>query len=289
MSRMEASYARAREKSAYLRTRGAQYVDAGGLLVHHVRAGTGMPVVLVHGGGMWLYSYRHLIDPLSRTREVHALDLPGYGYTVIRDHHAAMDLGSMTGTLRAYLDARGIGRASFVGHSWGGGWVLAFALAFPHMVDRIVLIDSSGLDVPDALEWELLKIPFIGAAFLRILTPGMVRRRLMKSFHDTSQVDRAMALEVYLPLCIPSNRKAQALVSRNLSWKGVERSLPALTHRTLLIWGAQDRYLDASLTRRFSERIPGLRVEIIQGCGHSPHEERPGAVVDLLRGFLGPR
>ncbi|HWR68327.1 MAG TPA: alpha/beta hydrolase, partial [Desulfomonilia bacterium] len=68
-----------------------------------------------------------------------------------------------------------------------------------------------------------------------------------------------------------------------------EEGLPALMHPTMLLWGAQDRYLDVSLTERFGKKISGLRVEIIQGCGHSPHEERPGMVVDLLAGFLGSR
>ncbi len=287
MSIMDQRLPEIMNRSAFLHTHASKHLETAGHAFHHMQAGSGRPVILVHGGGMWLYTFRHVLGPLSCFYAVHALDMPGYGYTLSRDHSGIFNLETMVQALKAYLVGQGIEKASFVGHSWGGGWVLAYALAFPHMVDRIALIDSSGLDVPDVFEWELLKIPVLGSIFMRILTPGMVRRRLMKSFYDTSLVDRAMAMEVYLPLCIPSNRKAQCRISRNLSWKTVEQGLPALTHPTMLIWGDQDSYLDVTLTRRFARKIPGLRVEIIQGCGHSPHEERPRMVVDLLADFLG--
>jgi pimeloyl-ACP methyl ester carboxylesterase len=276
-------------RSTFLESHATSYAETDHYSFHYQHAGSGTPVILVHGGGMWLYSFRHITGPLSLSHSVFSLDMPGYGFTVIRDRGSLLNNLAMTSALKEFMECQGLHRACLVGHSWGGGWVLAFALAWPGMVEKIVLIDSSGLDVPDVLEWELLKMPVLGEIFLRILSPGMVKRRLMKSFHDTSLVDRAMAMEVYLPLCIPSNRKAQSRISRNLSWKTVEEGLPALMHPTMLLWGAQDRYLDVSLTERFGKKISGLRVEIIQGCGHSPHEERPGMVVDLLAGFLGSR
>jgi pimeloyl-ACP methyl ester carboxylesterase len=272
--------------SPFLRTHVTRHLHAGGFGFHHLHAGSGRPLILVHGGGTWLYSYRHVMGPLSRVFSVYALDMPGYGYTTMPDAIVPMDLGTMTSALKDFMTALGLSSASFVGHSWGGGWVLAFALAYPAMVDRLVLMDSSGLDVPDVMEWELLKVPVLGEILLRILTPGMVQRRLMKSFHDPSLVDSAMAREVYLPLKTSANRKAQAAISRNLSWKSVEAGLPALTHQAMLIWGAQDRYLDVSLAGRFSQSLPGLRLEIIDGCGHCPHEEKPHRVVALVEGFL---
>ncbi len=273
-------------ESPFLRTHATRHIHAGGFGFHHLHSGSGRPLVLVHGGGSWLYTYRYVIAPLSRSFSVHALDLPGYGYTTMPQAAVPMNLSTMTSALKDFMTALGLDNASFVGHSWGGGWVLAFAMAFPAMVDRLVLMDSSGLDVPDVMEWELLKIPVLGEILLRVLTPGMVRRRLMKSFHDPSLVDGIMVREIFLPLKKPANRKAQAAVSRNLSWKSVEAGLPALTKKAMLIWGAQDRYLDVSLAGRFSQRLPGLRVEIIDRCGHCPHEEKPHRVVELVDDFF---
>jgi pimeloyl-ACP methyl ester carboxylesterase len=120
-----------------------------------------------------------------------------------------MGTDTMPLALREFMDALHIDKATLVGHSWGGGWVLAYALAYPERVDRIVLINSSGLDVPDVFEWELLKMPLVGSLLLRFLTLNMIKTRLELSFFKKGIVDDAMALEVHLPMMIPENRKAQ--------------------------------------------------------------------------------
>jgi pimeloyl-ACP methyl ester carboxylesterase len=274
------------EQSNYLHANASQFLKTRHFLIHHLHAGSGKPIILIHGGGMWLYSFRHNLAPLSRIFSVHALDMPGYGYTSITDPALRMRIDTMPLALREFMDTLHIGKATLVGHSWGGGWALAYAQAYPERVDRIVLINSSGLDVPDVFEWELLKMPIVGSLLLRFLTPDMVRRRLELSFFKKGIVDDAMALEVHLPMEIPANRNAQALLARNLSWADVEGHLGELKHQVLLIWGEQDRYLDVGLTSRFKEKIENLKVEIISECGHSAHEEAPEKVNRLIMEFL---
>lgn len=275
--------------SAFLRGCSTGFLQTRQWRFHYFHAGSGRPVVLIHGGGMWLYSFRHMFAPLSRTCSVFAPDMPGYGFTTALNDPQVMDTGTYGTAIREFMDCLALEKATLVGHSWGGGWSLACALQCPDRVDRIVLLDSSGLDAPDVMEWELLKIPFLGDILLGFLTPGMVLRRLRRSFHDTSLVDEAMAREVYLPYTIRSNRRTQARLSRNLSWKGIEARLPEIRQPVLLIWGDRDRYLDVAMTERFRSRIPHATVEILPGCGHSPHEEFPGRVVELINDFLADR
>ena len=235
---------------------------------------------------MWLYSFRHNLAPLSKMSSVHALDMPGYGYTGISDPCLRIDTDTMTIALKDFMDALHIDKATLVGHSWGGGWVLAYALAYPERVDSIVLINSGGLDVLDVFEWELLKMPILGSLLLRFLTLDMIKKRLELSFFKKGIVDDAMALEVHLPFRIPANRTTQALIARNLSWTNIERRLGELEHKVLLIWGEQDRYLDVELAGRFREKIKDLEVEIITECGHSAHEEAPERVNRLIMEFI---
>lgn len=275
-------------QSTYLRAHEGSFhcLDTGHFSIHYLHAGSGRPLILIHGGGMWLYSYRHTTKSLSENFSVHALDMPGYGRSRLMDPALPMDSSTMALALKEFMDSLGLGRASLVGHSWGGGWALAYALDHPERVDRIVLINSSGLDVPDVFEWELLKIPVVGSMLLRFLTLSMVRKRLELSFYRKGMVDDAMALEVLLPLKIPENRKAQASLARNLSWAGVERRLDELDHQVLLIWGEMDRYLDKALITRFRDRIRNLKAAIIPDCGHSAHEEAPEIVNGLITDFL---
>ena len=283
---MNTSIDRLMERSKYLQAHASSFLSTAHFRIHFLHAGSGLPMILIHGGGVWLYSFRHNIGPLSEISCVYALDMPGYGFTGIVNHALPMGLDTMTLAVREFMDGLHIDKATLVGHSWGGGWALAYALACPERVDRIVLIDSSGLDVPDVPEWELLKMPVIGGILLRFLTADMVRKRLELSFAHKDIVDDAMAREVYLPMKIPANRKAQTLLARNLSWSLIEKRLDKLDHRVLLIWGEQDRYLDVGLAKRFKEKIRNIRVEIIRDCGHSAHEEAPEKVNRFITEFL---
>jgi pimeloyl-ACP methyl ester carboxylesterase len=273
-------------QSDYIQANASQFIKTRHFLIHYLHAGLGKPIILIHGGGMWLYSFRHNLMPLSKISSVHALDMPGYGYTSITDPSHGMGTDTMPLALREFMDALHIDKATLVGHSWGGGWALACALAYPERVDRIVLINSSGLDVPDVFEWELLKMPIVGSLLLRFLTLDMIKKRLELSFFKKGIVDDAMALEVHLPMRLPANRNAQALLARNLSWANVERHLGELEHQVLLVWGEQDRYLDVGLVSRFKGKIKNLKVEIIRDCGHSAHEEAPDLINRLIMEFL---
>ena len=273
-------------ESEFLKATPTSFLKTNHYIIHYTHAGTGKPLILIHGGGMWLYSFRHTVPPLSEHCSVYALDMPGYGFTSIIDQKGPMDSGFMTLAIKEFMDGLGISKTSLLGHSWGGGWVLDFVQSYPGRVDKIILIDSSGLDVSDVLEWELLKLPFISGILLLLLTPGMIRKRLERSFFQGNHVDDAMAHEVHLPLKSAANRKLQSRLARRQSWRNTEAHLDAIIHPVLLIWGEHDRYLDVSLAERFKTRIRNIRVEIINGCGHSVHEEAPEKVNKLIIEFL---
>jgi pimeloyl-ACP methyl ester carboxylesterase len=272
-------------KSGFLRNTPTSFLKTGLYRIHYLHRGAGEPLILIHGGGVWLYSFRCIIGPLSGCYSVYALDMPGYGFTE-SEKDTPMNNETMTRAIKAFMDGMGLPKTSLLGHSWGGGWALEFAETYPERVNKIILIDSSGLDVPDVFEWEILKLPVIGSFLFGKMTPGIIRKSLIKSFFQRALVDDDMVHEVFLNLRSPENRKAQARCARNLSWKKTEERLHTITSPVLLIWGDADRYLPVSLTRRFQEHIKDIRIEIIRQCGHSPHEEAPETVFRLIAGFL---
>ncbi|HOO37047.1 MAG TPA: alpha/beta hydrolase [Deltaproteobacteria bacterium] len=272
--------------SIYLRACNSRYLKTENFDIHYIKEGSGDPVILIHGGGMWLYSYRDTIPFLSRSCTVYALDMPGYGYTRPRHNNVCYSLDVMTDTLLEFMTALQIDRASLVGHSWGGGWAIHFTHRHPEKVEKLVLIDSSGLDVPDVLEWEFLKYPMIGEILVRCIYPDGVRRRLEKSFFHKDLVTGEMVREVYTPMRFKSNQKAQYLISRNQDWKITESAMPNIAKKVLLIWGDSDRYLSPGLAEQFVTRLANVKPFILKNCGHSAHEEYPEAVSTLIKEFL---
>ena len=272
--------------SNFLKSCDSRYLRTENFDIHYIKEGSGDPVILIHGGGMWLYSYRDTIPGLSRSFTVYALDMPGYGYTRPRHNNPCYSIDVMADILLEFMTALDIERASLVGHSWGGGWAIHFTHKHPGKVEKLVLIDSSGLDVPDVLEWELLKYPMIGETLVRCISLDGVRRRLEQSFFHKDRVTDEMVREVYTPMKIRTNQKAQSLLSRNQNWEITETAIPDISKKVLLIWGDSDRYLDPSLAQGFVSRFPDIKPVLLKSCGHSPHEEYPEVVNTLIMEFL---
>lgn len=140
--------------SPYLARVESRYAETPGVRFHYTRTGHGSPVVLVAGGGQWLYSYRDTIPALAHHHTVYAVDLPGQGYTTVKQPGFGYDLDAMSAALGSFMDAVRLPRAALVGHSWGGSWSLYFAERHPERVTRLVLIDATGLDVPASWDWR---------------------------------------------------------------------------------------------------------------------------------------
>src|SRR2546423_6231731 len=123
---------------------------AGDLSLHYHEAGTGDPVVLLHGGGpgasAWS-NWKQNLAPLAAHCRVLAVDQPGYGRS-----DKPLIKGGMwefySRAVRGLLDELGVEQASFIGNSLGGGTTLKFALDYPDRTDRLVLMGPAGGMLP---------------------------------------------------------------------------------------------------------------------------------------------
>src|SRR5687767_354699 len=118
-------------------------IELHGHQVVYRMAGSGPPVVLVHG---MVNSSRHwaaVAERLASRYTVIAPDLVGHGDSATP--RGDYSLGAHASVIRDLLSALGIERASMVGHSLGGGIAMVFFWQFPHRVERLALVSSGGL------------------------------------------------------------------------------------------------------------------------------------------------
>ena len=136
-------------------------VDVDGpLKLHYHEAGVGneQTVLLLHGGGPGAASWTNFsrnIPVLAQQFHVLAVDQPGYGHSDKRAEHGQFNRYAAR-ALKGLFDQLDLGRVPLVGNSLGGGTAVRFALDYPDLAGRLVLMGPGGLSVnlfaPDPTE-----------------------------------------------------------------------------------------------------------------------------------------
>ena len=276
-----AEFAVAAEAAAESVAAEPESVEAGGLAINYLRAGTGegVPIVLVHGFGGDLDNWLFNQPALAEHHDVVALDLPGHGRSA-KDVGAG-DLAFLSETLAEFLDALGIDRAHLVGHSLGGAAVLGLALDHPKRAASLTLISPAGLG-PEINRSYISG--FVGAArrkemkgVLQMLfaDPGLVSRDLVEDVLKYKRLDGvAGALETIARAVFPDGRQAVVLAER----------VGDLAVPVQVIWGRRDEIVPPAHAEALP---PGVPVHMIETAGHMAHMEAAGEVNRLIAAMTG--
>jgi pimeloyl-ACP methyl ester carboxylesterase len=270
-------------------------VDLHGHQVIYRTAGSGPPVVLIHG---MVNSSRHWHDVALRLAEhyrVIAPDLIGHGDSATP--RGDYSLGAHAAVIRDLLTVIGVRSATFVGHSLGGGVAMQFFWQFPHRVERLALVSTGGLGHEVSPMLRGAAIP--GASVALKLAAG--RGSLAALEWLAAQLDaRGSGKAVYLraivralrPLERAGSREAflQTLRSvidlRGQRVSGVDRLYLLGPVPTLIVWGERDNTIPVAHGRAAHEAIPHSRFEILPGAAHFPHLEDPNGLADVLVDFI---
>ncbi|MCE9657295.1 MAG: alpha/beta fold hydrolase [Burkholderiales bacterium] len=266
----------------------SRFIDAGGLRTHYLEAGSGAPLVLIHGGGAGADSvgnWKGSMPLLARHFRVIALDMVGFGDTAKPDP-AGFDYsqGARVEHLRAFLAALEISRASFIGNSMGGATALGLAADSPARVERLVLMGSAGLNT--TIHPGLL--PVVNYDFTR---EGMVR--LIRALvNDGFVIDDALVDYRLARSLDPATRAAYGATMKWIRDAGGLAYPPELIARvscpTLVINGKEDKVVPLANAYRFLELIADSWGWIVPHCGHWAMIEHPDAFARACLAFLRP-
>jgi pimeloyl-ACP methyl ester carboxylesterase len=244
-----------------------------------LEAGSGMPVVFLHGAG-GLLADNPFLDALAARYHVFAPELPGYGESTGEDLLEDM----LDFTLHGWdvVGALGLARPHLVGHSMGGMIAAEMAAIAPNDLDRLVLASAAGLwieehPIPDIfalLPGQLVELLFQDADKGQALLTGGVDfsdMEAFKEFYLGQQRRLAMAGKILFPI---PNRRASKRLYR-------------VTAPTLVLWGGADKLIVPAYAERWARLIPGAQVQIIPDAGHMLPYEQPEIFVDAISRFLG--
>ncbi|RFU41840.1 alpha/beta fold hydrolase [Actinomadura logoneensis] len=275
-------------RSPFLASVPSRYLDTPVARFHYVRQGTGgSPVVLLSPGAAWVFAWRAQLTALSRTHTVYVLDLPGQGYTTVRDPHFTWDLEGMTAAVDSFLTGLRLPSVALAGNSWSGGWALAYAQRHPDRVGRLVLLAPSGLHERDPMAWEAMKMPAVGELLTNLAAGrGTVASSVRGLFVHKERATGAVIDAMWAPGTRGANLRSNYRLERGLDWRGTERALPSTRQPALVVWGRQDTVLPVRQARRFGALLPHADVRVLEGCGHALTLDCPDEVSGLMETFL---
>jgi pimeloyl-ACP methyl ester carboxylesterase len=247
-------------------------------------AGSGPPVVLIHGMVNSSRHWERVALALADRYTVIAPDLLGHGDSATP--RGDYSLGAHAATIRDLLSAIGVDRASIVGHSLGGGVAMQFFWQFPQRTQRLVLVSSGGLGHEVSPLLRSLALPGIGFAVAAAAHPAVVR-----AFARGGVQGRAIA-RALRPLAQPGARRAflQTLQSvidvRGQRVSAVDRLYLLEAMPTLIVWGERDNTIPVSHGRAAHAAIPHSRFVTLPAAAHFPHLEDPAGLAEVLGDFL---
>ena len=258
-----------------------------GLEIHYRERGEGFPVVLVHGFTGNSRNWALTVPVLTRTFRTISVDLRGHGHSAKPLRQEDYTLAAMSDDVYALLQHLGVRECYLAGHSMGGMVAQHLTLDHPELVRALVLVDTAA-EIPQGMLQkerraererlvEIAREQGMEAVFEEQLRVNPLRERI-----ETNPE----FLRTWREQFLMTSREAYMYCAHGMaSRKPLIGELPRIAVPTLVVCGENDEpFLGAS--HNMHEAIPGSRLEIIAGAGHSPQIETPAACNTVITEFL---
>ena len=259
--------------------------------IHYNEGGSGPAVIMLHGGGPgasgWSNYYRNIDAFADAGFRVILMDCPGFnksGEIVSSIKRPLLNAHA----IKAVMDALKIEKTHLVGNSLGGVTALTFALEYPQMLERMVLMGPAGM----------------GHSIMQP-SPQEGIKRMIKLYREPTYSNFVDMLEVfvYAPAAITddlrngrwSNIESHPEHLRNFlkcnelapiaSWD-VSVQVKAIKHKTLVTWGRDDRFVPLDNGLKLLQQLQDAQLHIFSQCGHWAQWEHAEAFNRLSIDFL---
>ena len=257
------------------------------------RQGSGPSVVLLHGLGASLFSWRRVVAALSAGGfTAYAVDLVGFGGTLAPGGFE-YTMAAQAKAVRDFINAEGIANPILIGHSLGGGVCLHLAEMASHTVPAPKMVLIAAVAYPPIRKFpriqEFVRPGPMGAP-LRLpesLAHVMAAFFLSRAYAQENQPSLEQINGYAAGLSSPG--QLHAFTGHSMSLITIEEPLPSfagIVNETLIVWGDQETILPPSDGSRLSNALPSATLHSISNSGHIPHEEQPADTIKAIMEFL---
>ena len=242
-----------------------------GIQLYYESTGEGPAIVFAHGRGGNHMSWWQQVPVFSGSYRCVTFDHRGFGRSVVPPEAPGRE--AFVEDLRELLDHLDVEETFLVAQSLGGLTCMGFALAYPERTRGLVLADTTGGIGEDSIVDVLIQ---------RKSSNDVLDRAVSTSFREREPAKAFLYRQINL-----SNPARDPEPNGFISGEGPKsRELAGMKVPTLLIVGDEDIVMPPSVMEMSHKLIPGSRLEVVPGAGHSVYFERPDVFNDLVLDFF---
>jgi epoxide hydrolase 4 len=271
-------------------------IEVAGVRFFVREAGTGDPIVLLHGFPQTGECWNRVASSLAATHRVIVPDLPGFGRSGAPPSY---DAASVADILDAFLSAAGAKRATVVGHDWGGSLAFALALAHPDSVERLVVSNAPfrKLDLRRGFHFLAFNLPVLPELAFRLAGDRLVTFMLRAGSARKERFAGDAVLPYVEAYRDPARVRSALAYYRTMTRRVIARRLKPARRQgtrearriggpTLIVWGMRDPVLPPGVLESIERDIPHARVVRLDDVGHFVPDEAPAEFARAIEEFL---
>lgn len=255
-----------------LENRADQYLTVNQCSIRYREAGSGPVLLLVHGIAGYLEEWDPAMEILQHHFRVIALDLPGHGLS--GKPVMAYTIDSMAGFLKSFLSAMKLEKVFLAGHSLGGAISLYFTIQHPHLVERLILVNSAFTKIP--LSIRLGSFRFLPRLFRKI--PFVfVKASARCTFYHRKQIPGRWLADSFRYINQPGALRVMfSIIRSNMTLTGLKKELSDVLLKkidemsvpALILYGEKDRIVPNINSKLLHQSLQGSECVSFKNCGH---------------------
>lgn len=244
----------------------------------YLRAGTGKPLVLVHGYLGGSAQWQDQLEAFAETHDVIAPDLPGFAQAAALPGPAR--IADFASAVMQCIDSLKVGNFTLLGHSMGGMIAQEIAARYGDRIDALVLYGTGPLGLmPDRFEPIETSLARLGAEGVS----ASADRISATWFGDAAAASGYIPTRNIARLANPDAARNALIAMRD--WDGRD-ALKQLRMRCRILWGDQDRSYRWPQIHALWSEIPNIELGVIPGASHAAHMEKPKLFNSMVKDFL---
>lgn len=270
-------------------------VDLDGLNTAYHEAGTGEPLILLHGSGPGVTAwgnFRFNIPVFAEEYRVIAPDMAGFGLSELGEINELYSVMAANRVIRL-MDHLGIEQAAFVGNSMGAAVASELAARYPERISKLVMMGAGGLS-----QATFQPGPSEGFKRLFEFLDDPTRERMIAWLHtmlfDSSQItDELVEMRMNNALAPGAIERTKRIFAGMFSPELLANHTPLWTKPesiktpTLMLWGRDDRTVPYDMAHFANRMLPDVELHTFSRCGHWIQIERKRDFERVVLEFVG--